>query len=259
MNTFTMARQSCIQESLPSYFDHSLVNNLEEFLLDIEGIENGTVMSLEDEAFEDACFVPVMPLRNKLAPATTIKRQSNKLMGSLTSINTASSGNEQTNSGETHQQFLRLDSSDSSFCQQQQFFKMPQQGGGWSAQPNPSQGSFAHPMVLYPNPSTFIPLHRELPLAYNLTAQEDRGQSPLLIDRRQSALLRYRQKRMKRIVDGGVRRKIRYTLRKINADSRPRVKGRFIKKGDIVPDFCSIPAGETTESEEELEEGDDSS
>ncbi len=43
---------------------------------------------------------------------------------------------------------------------------------------------------------------------------------------RAEALDRYRQKRARRAYT----KKIRYQLRKINADRRPRVKGRFVKK-----------------------------
>ncbi|EFJ40510.1 hypothetical protein VOLCADRAFT_69449, partial [Volvox carteri f. nagariensis] len=39
-------------------------------------------------------------------------------------------------------------------------------------------------------------------------------------------LERYREKKARRLYT----KKIRYQLRKINADKRPRIKGRFVKK-----------------------------
>ncbi|WIA36742.1 hypothetical protein OEZ86_008012 [Tetradesmus obliquus] len=46
---------------------------------------------------------------------------------------------------------------------------------------------------------------------------------------RAEALARYREKRANRTHA----KKIRYHLRKVNADRRPRVKGRFVKKGEL--------------------------
>jgi hypothetical protein len=46
---------------------------------------------------------------------------------------------------------------------------------------------------------------------------------------RAEALARYREKRARRTHA----KKIRYHLRKVNADKRPRVKGRFVKKGEL--------------------------
>jgi hypothetical protein len=47
---------------------------------------------------------------------------------------------------------------------------------------------------------------------------------------RAEALARYREKRANRTHA----KKIRYHLRKVNADKRPRIKGRFVKKGELV-------------------------
>jgi hypothetical protein len=46
---------------------------------------------------------------------------------------------------------------------------------------------------------------------------------------RAEALARYREKRARRTHA----KKIRYHLRKVNADKRPRIKGRFVKKGEL--------------------------
>ncbi len=46
---------------------------------------------------------------------------------------------------------------------------------------------------------------------------------------RAEALERYRQKKARR----HYQKKIRYQLRKINADKRPRIKGRFVKKEEL--------------------------
>ncbi|KAF6257844.1 hypothetical protein COO60DRAFT_1191356 [Scenedesmus sp. NREL 46B-D3] len=47
---------------------------------------------------------------------------------------------------------------------------------------------------------------------------------------RAEALARYRQKRVRRTHA----KKIRYHLRKVNADKRPRIKGRFVKKDELM-------------------------
>ena len=49
-----------------------------------------------------------------------------------------------------------------------------------------------------------------------------------LAKQRQECLRRYREKKARR----GHTKMVRYQLRKINADRRPRIKGRFIKKGE---------------------------
>jgi hypothetical protein len=45
---------------------------------------------------------------------------------------------------------------------------------------------------------------------------------------RQRSLERYREKKARR----GFAKRIRYVARKVNADRRPRVKGRFVKAGE---------------------------
>jgi len=46
---------------------------------------------------------------------------------------------------------------------------------------------------------------------------------------RQASLARYRAKKARRLSANT----IRYHLRKVNADARPRIKGRFVKKSDL--------------------------
>mmetsp|Transcript_34779 Transcript_34779/g.88087 ORF Transcript_34779/g.88087 Transcript_34779/m.88087 type:complete len:385 (-) Transcript_34779:2027-3181(-) len=53
---------------------------------------------------------------------------------------------------------------------------------------------------------------------------------------RQEALERYRQKKASRMYT----KKIRYQLRKINADKRPRIKGRFVKKSELAQYYASM-------------------
>jgi len=48
---------------------------------------------------------------------------------------------------------------------------------------------------------------------------------------RKRSLERYREKKRNRKFS----KKVRYHLRKMNADRRPRYKGRFIKKGEVIP------------------------
>lgn len=43
---------------------------------------------------------------------------------------------------------------------------------------------------------------------------------------RQAKVLRYREKRRRRLFS----KKIRYEVRKLNAEKRPRIKGRFVKR-----------------------------
>lgn len=52
---------------------------------------------------------------------------------------------------------------------------------------------------------------------------------------RAECLERYREKRARRAYT----KKIRYQLRKINADKRPRVKGRFVKKEDLADYYAN--------------------
>lgn len=46
---------------------------------------------------------------------------------------------------------------------------------------------------------------------------------------REARVLRYREKRRTRLFS----KKIRYEVRKLNAEKRPRIKGRFVKSADF--------------------------
>ncbi|CAH2038705.1 unnamed protein product [Thlaspi arvense] len=60
---------------------------------------------------------------------------------------------------------------------------------------------------------------KELGLKLNLNHQERNT-------RREASVLRYKEKRQSRLFS----KKIRYQVRKLNADKRPRFKGRFVKR-----------------------------
>ena len=74
---------------------------------------------------------------------------------------------------------------------------------------------------------------------------------------RQECLKRYREKKARR----GQTKMVRYQLRKINADRRPRIKGRFIKKGEEGhPDaVAAVAATVGSDSMTQQQDGDDSS
>lgn len=249
-------------------------DTFDKFLLDIEGIENGTVMSLEDVAFGApppqapvVKFVP-MPHWNE-APCVNMLGADGRKSPLMCAINTSSSGN----SGETRL-CIDADSSHSDLLPMQPMnqahFFMPQ------AMPAAARASYhnlqamamnaAMPMTFcYPSfmPSSMIPGMTEIPSEFTMASITPQGRL------RQEALIRYREKRAKRmIIGGGVRQKVRYTLRKLNADHRPRIKGRFIKKGEIVPGLESTATTDDaaekisvdgTDTEEEMEEEEDSS
>ncbi|KAF2581936.1 hypothetical protein F2Q68_00000487 [Brassica cretica] len=46
---------------------------------------------------------------------------------------------------------------------------------------------------------------------------------------REASLLRYKEKRQSRLFS----KRIRYQVRKLNAEKRPRIKGRFVKRDDL--------------------------
>lgn len=57
---------------------------------------------------------------------------------------------------------------------------------------------------------------------------------------REASILRYKAKRRTRLLS----KTIRYEVRKLNAEKRPRMKGRFVKRASIFGDidaFRSIP------------------
>lgn len=53
--------------------------------------------------------------------------------------------------------------------------------------------------------------------------EEEQGTT---LSRRQASVMRYKEKRQSRLFS----KKIRYQVRKLNADKRPRIKGRFVKR-----------------------------
>lgn len=55
-----------------------------------------------------------------------------------------------------------------------------------------------------------------------------------MIDRgREARVSRYREKRRTRLFS----KTIRYEVRKLNAEKRPRMKGRFVKRSNLVPNY----------------------
>lgn len=48
---------------------------------------------------------------------------------------------------------------------------------------------------------------------------------------REARVSRYREKRRTRLFS----KKIRYQVRKLNAEKRPRMKGRFVKRSNLMP------------------------
>uniref|UniRef100_A0A6N2LVW4 CCT domain-containing protein n=1 Tax=Salix viminalis TaxID=40686 RepID=A0A6N2LVW4_SALVM len=55
------------------------------------------------------------------------------------------------------------------------------------------------------------------------------GEVPVMEEdrtRREASVLRYKEKRQTRLFS----KKIRYQVRKLNAEKRPRIKGRFVKR-----------------------------
>lgn len=71
------------------------------------------------------------------------------------------------------------------------------------------------------------------------------------VDRREAALIKFRQKRKERCFD----KKIRYVNRKRLAERRPRVRGQFVRKGDGVNvDLNGQPSADYDDEEEDDEE-----
>ncbi|KAJ8562998.1 hypothetical protein K7X08_031450 [Anisodus acutangulus] len=57
------------------------------------------------------------------------------------------------------------------------------------------------------------------------------GHGPMVDEGREARVLRYKEKRRTRLFS----KKIRYEVRKLNAEKRPRMKGRFIKRTNFAP------------------------
>eukprot|EP00198_Chlamydomonas_reinhardtii_P011258 XP_001700595.1 predicted protein [Chlamydomonas reinhardtii] len=67
------------------------------------------------------------------------------------------------------------------------------------------------------------------PCAETSAAADEPQQQQVVMVKQEPCLERYRQKKARRHYS----KKIRYQLRKINADKRPRIKGRFVKKDEL--------------------------
>ncbi|KAG2335149.1 hypothetical protein Bca52824_006329 [Brassica carinata] len=61
------------------------------------------------------------------------------------------------------------------------------------------------------------------------TVPESETTERLWREHREASLLRYKEKRQSRLFT----KRIRYQVRKLNAEQRPRVKGRFVKRDDL--------------------------
>ncbi|XP_009765495.1 zinc finger protein CONSTANS-LIKE 16 [Nicotiana tabacum] len=57
------------------------------------------------------------------------------------------------------------------------------------------------------------------------------GHGPMIDEGREARVLRYKEKRRTRLFS----KKIRYEVRKLNAEMRPRMKGRFVKRTNFAP------------------------
>lgn len=80
------------------------------------------------------------------------------------------------------------------------------------------------------------------------------GVKPSNIDRREAALIKFRQKRKERCFD----KKIRYVNRKRLAERRPRVRGQFVRKvNGVTVDLNGQPASAEDDYDEEEDEYED--
>ncbi|KAL4278274.1 hypothetical protein GQ457_03G018100 [Hibiscus cannabinus] len=73
---------------------------------------------------------------------------------------------------------------------------------------------------------------------------------PSKVDRREAALIKFRQKRKERCFD----KKIRYVNRKTLAERRPRVRGQFVRKNGVTVDLNGQPASADYDDGEEEEQ-----
>ncbi|XP_022738611.1 two-component response regulator-like APRR1 isoform X3 [Durio zibethinus] len=70
------------------------------------------------------------------------------------------------------------------------------------------------------------------------------------VDRREAALIKFKQKRKERCFD----KKVRYVNRKRLAERRPRVRGQFVRKNGVTVDLNGQPASADFDEDEEEEE-----
>ncbi|XP_039056241.1 two-component response regulator-like APRR1 [Hibiscus syriacus] len=101
-------------------------------------------------------------------------------------------------------------------------------------------------MCMQPGP---VPTGHSWPSVGNSSSSEVK---PSKVDRREAALVKFRQKRKERCFD----KKIRYVNRKKLAESRPRLRGQFVRKSNgITVDLNGEPAcADYDEDEEDNEE-----
>ncbi|GJP67667.1 hypothetical protein CLOP_g24460 [Closterium sp. NIES-67] len=99
----------------------------------------------------------------------------------------------------------------------------------WMDDRPPSPATCAHPSV-YSDPQGEVG-ESGVPRVASVPHGLDRAASDLLLEEgqaegREARVLRYREKRRNRLFS----KTIRYQVRKVNADRRPRIKGRFVKR-----------------------------
>ncbi|KAL3640550.1 hypothetical protein CASFOL_015518 [Castilleja foliolosa] len=117
----------------------------------------------------------------------------------------------------------------------------------------PGMGSYPYypfGICLQPGQQMPTPPHHQWPSFGNLSNEGNMGK----VDRREAALMKFRQKRKERCFD----KKIRYVNRKKLAERRPRLRGQFVRKvNGVNVDLNGQPA-EGDEEEEDYYEDDQS-
>ncbi|KAF5957657.1 hypothetical protein HYC85_004882 [Camellia sinensis] len=107
---------------------------------------------------------------------------------------------------------------------------------------------YYHPVSIYTQPGQ-MPATRQWPSHGSPSANEGKISK---VDRREAALMKFRQKRKERCFD----KKVRYVNRKRLAERRPRVRGQFVRKmNGINVDLNGQPA--STDFDEDEEEDDE--
>ncbi|XP_051136768.1 two-component response regulator-like APRR1 [Andrographis paniculata] len=112
---------------------------------------------------------------------------------------------------------------------------------------------YPYGICLQPGQMPVPPPH---PWPSSLGNSSNEGNCPSKVDRREAALIKFRQKRKERCFD----KKIRYVNRKKLAERRPRLRGQFMRKvNGVNVDLNGQPASaEEDEEEEDYEEEDQS-
>lgn len=257
-----------VQNDPNLFCDAAAEADLGSFFLDIEGIENGSVMSTEDVTFawspdpvprQQQQWTPMMRCEQQMSinngwpgwPGMAgdlmhqqQQQQQQAMMmagmpmmafGHLLSPSSGISGGEviTDNAGSM---------SDSSISKHQPHGEQQQ---GMAMMPSSHAQCHPSPQLLFVGaPHLACSGNSSLNLQQDLSGLH--GPARL----RQECLRRYLEKKARRNIAGGgnSKKKVRYTLRKINADRRPRVKGRFIKK-DALPAFYAARAAAAAAAE----------